>query len=288
MKRENRYGVKSLERDFPTNEACLSFIFNALHQSQCSCGGTYRLITGYRKFQCSKCRFRISPTANTIFHKSDTPLTLWFKALLVFSNAKSGVSAKFIERELEVTYKCAYRILSHIRKALKQDTKPLKGEVEIDTGFFGGKGNAGRNNEKLSEVMAKKSVVTIAVERGGKIRAKVVPNVGVQAIQTFIQENIAGKPTRLFTDSSRVYHRSKLTHDQHSVDHHKGEYVRGKVHVNTVETFIAHLKRSIKGTFKGVSHQHLQSYLDSFVFHYNNRHSDKQRFGALLGALLPA
>jgi transposase len=60
------------------------------------------------------------------------------------------------------------------------------------------------------------------------------------------------------------------------------------VHINTVETFFAHLKRSIKGTFKSVSKKHLQSYLDAFVFHYCNRHSDKARFEALFGALLHA
>ena len=60
------------------------------------------------------------------------------------------------------------------------------------------------------------------------------------------------------------------------------------MHVNNVETFWAHVKRSIRGTHKSVSKRHLQEYLDAFVFHYNNRHSDTERFALLLGTLLRA
>ena len=158
------------------------------------------------------------------------------------------------------------------------------GNIEIDTGYFGGKGNAGANNENLSAVMAKKSAVTIAVERGGKIRAEIVPNAGADTMQSFIERNVESE--RLMTDNSKICKRLDKTLKQYSVDHHKGEYVRYKVHINTVETFFSHLKRSIKGTFKSISKQHLQSYLDAFVWHHNNRHNDKARFGALLGALL--
>ena len=99
MKREQRYGIKSLQKDFPTEARVLEFLFDAQHSRECNCGGSYSLKTGRRQFQCSKCRYQIAPTANTLFHKSDTPLTLWFKAILTFSNAKSGISAKEISKD---------------------------------------------------------------------------------------------------------------------------------------------------------------------------------------------
>src|SRR3990167_3314796 len=151
MSKETKYGVNSLKRDFPNDSACLQFIFDSQHTRKCSCGGQYRLIDGRRQFQCSKCRFQIAPTANTIFHKSSTPLILWFHAIHVFSNAKSGISAKQMERDLEETYKTAWRILNLIRKALKQSDEKLKGDVEMDSAYFGGRRYAGKNNEKLSE-----------------------------------------------------------------------------------------------------------------------------------------
>jgi len=222
----------------------------------------------------------------TIFQKSSTPLTLWFKAVLAFSNGKSGMSAKYMQRELEVTYKCAYRILSLIRKALPQDTTKLKGDVEIDTGYFGGKHYAGKNNELLSVAMSKKSTVIVACERGGRIKAEVVDNASASVMKDFLDRNVEKKATNIMTDSSTIYEKSARGFDRHSVNHSRGEYVRADIHVNTIETFFAHLKRSIKGTFKSVSKQHLQAYLDSFVFHYNNRHNDRVRFASLLGMLL--
>ncbi len=292
MRRQQKYGIPSFKRDFPDNDACFEYIFDAMHTRKCSCGGRYSLMkegtNTKRKFQCSRCRFQISPTAGTIFHKSSTPLTLWFHAILVFSNAKSGISAKQMQRNLEVTYKCAYRILRIIRNMLKQDNVKLKGDVEIDTGYFGGKGYAGKNNEQLSRVMAKKAVVIVAIERGGRVKAEIVSNASSATMTSFIQRNIETKLTSTLTDSSNVYMKSDATHDRYAVDHRKGEYVRGDVHINTVETFFAHLKTSIKGTYKVISKQHLQSYLDGFVFHYNNRYSDKERFSSLIRMLLPS
>src|SRR3989344_7410883 len=108
---KNKYGIRSLNKQFPNDDAVLDFIFEARHSDKCSCGGTYKRKAGRRQYQCSKCRYQIAPTAGTIFHKSDTPLTLWFHAIMVFSNAKSGISAKTMERDLEVTYKTAWRML---------------------------------------------------------------------------------------------------------------------------------------------------------------------------------
>ncbi len=290
MQKIHRYGIPSLKQDLPSHDACIEHIFNLHHARKCSCGGKYTLMKEgakiKRKFQCSICHFQIAPTAGTIFHKSKTPLTLWFHAILIFSNAKSGISALQLQRNLEVTYKCAYRMLRRIRESLKQDDIKLKGDVEIDIGYFGGKGYAGRNNEYLSRVMAKKSVVIVAVERGGRARAEIVPDSTSQTMKSFIERNIQTKTTSILTDSSKVYMKSDLTHDRHAVDHHKGEYVRGDIHINTVETFFSHLKRSIRGTYKVISRKHLQSYLDAFVFHYNNRRSDRKRFETLLRMLL--
>lgn len=287
MTKENRYGLNSFKKDFPTEEACLELIFTSLHSKTCSCGGTYAPLKGRKQYQCSKCRFQIAPTANTIFHKSATPLTLWFHAIHVFSNAKSGISAKQMERDLEVTYKTAWRMLHLIRKALKQDDEKLNGDVESDHGFFGGRHYGGKNNEQLDNAMEKKSVVIAAVQRKGKIKASVIQSYGTLPTEEFIDRNVS-KEARLITDGGRSFSKIGKQYKSHEVINHKKEYVRGDVYVNTIETFWSHVKRSINGTHKVISKQHLQSYLDGFVFHYNNRYSDRQRFSLLLETLLHA
>lgn len=285
MAKDTKYGVPSLKKDFPTDEACLNYVFDSLHSRECSCGGSYKLIQGRKQFQCGKCRYQIAPMAGTIFHKSDTPLTLWFQAILLFSNAKSGISAKQLERELEVTYKCAWRILSQIRKALKQNDTLLRGNVEVDTAFIGGRKSGGKNNEELGKAIAAKSVVTAAIQRGGDMKAK-TSLATANAMEDFIRKHIQKSRTWVLTDKARGYDRMRKDYYIDSVDHGKKQYVKGSVHINNVEAWFAHLKRSIRGTYKSISKKHLQSYLDAFVFLYNNRHSDRLRFEALLGSVL--
>lgn len=285
MKREQRYGTRSLEKDFPNEAACLAFLFDTQHTRECSCGGSYKPVKGRKQYQCSKCRFQIAPTAGTIFHKSDTPLTLWFKAILAFSNAKSGLSAKELERELEVTYKTAWRMLTLIRKALKQGTDKLSGDVEMDSAMFGGRYPSGTYNKYQKQALAAKSVAMGAVERGGSVRALLVPNETAKTHGAFLEANV-DTGARLLTDNTNRLEKVAAAYDRHAVTHSRGEYVRGDVYTNTIEGFWAHVKRSIRGTHKAVSKQHLQSYLDGFVFHYNNRHSDRERFATLLGNVL--
>ncbi|MEK7596868.1 MAG: IS1595 family transposase [Patescibacteria group bacterium] len=237
-----------------------------------------------KKFQCSKCRAKISPTAGTIFNKSDTPLTLWFQAILIFSNAKSGISSKQLADQLEVTYKCAWRILSLIRRSLHQAGK-ISGIVESDQAYFGGKFTVRGDNRRWQQGRNRKALVIGAIERDGEARARMIGHPGSLSTQGFIRINVK-EGSKLYTDSAPAFQCLEQDYNRHKVDHSKKEYVRGNIHVNNVETFWSHVKRSMRGTFKSVSKQHFQSYLDAFVWHRNNRHNGRERFASLLDALL--
>jgi len=280
-----KYGLKQFKKDFPNDQACLQFAFDTLHSKECDCGGEYRAVEGRKQFYCSKCRYQIAPLSATIMHKSDTPLTLWFHALWVFSNAKSGISAKELERQLAVTYKTAWRILHLIRKALKQDGK-LTGDVEMDTAYFGGRFKSGKYNEKQKEAIAAKAVVMGAIERGGKARLLIVPDSTAKTHGDFLAETVSPNAERLMTDKTNRLDNVAKGFNRLSVDHGRGEFVRGDVHANTIDAFWSYIKRSITGTHKVVSKKHLQEYLDAFVFHRNNGGNDKLRFYALLESVM--
>lgn len=277
MAKETKYSIKDLKKAFPDDDACLEFMFDILHSRKCSCGGKYSRIKGRKQYQCSMCRYQISPCAGTIFHKSETPLTSWFHAIWIFSNAKSGISTKEMERHLGVTYKCAWRILMQIRKAVARTDGTLRDVVEMDAGYIGGIG------KKNKIRMENKVPVIVAIQRNGEIRAEVVKNVSAETHQRFLEKHVASGST-ILTDGASW--KSGSLYDRYRVQHNKGEFVRGDVHINRVETFFSHLKRSLRGTHKSVSPEHLQSYLDGFVFHYNMRYSDRHRFDALVGAVL--
>ena len=281
-----KFGLRSLRRQFPTDVACLKYLFKRRHKSRCTCGGRFRLMRHRPKFQCTRCSLQISPTVGTIFEKSRVPLTMWFHVFMMFSNAKSGLAAKTIQRDLEVTYKCAWRMARLIREALKQSDDPLSGVVEMDMGYFGGKGVAGKNLEHLSDVFRAKTKVFAAIERKGRVRAQVVKDGSAKSHKNFLWQNVSTKGTRLMTDGALHLTHGASPYQRESVTHRRKEYVRGDVHVNSTENFWSHVKASVRGTHKAISKKHFQSYLDRFVFHYNNRHSDKQRFEALVDTVL--
>lgn len=285
MARVTKYGIRELHRQFPTSKSCLEFIFDSFHSCTCSCGGIYVIRLKKKLFQCTKCQTQISPTAGTIFHKSSTPLLLWFHALLLFSNAKSGVSAKQLERHLAVTYKCAWRMLFLIRKTLVQTVTKLAGLVESDAAYFGGRKKSGKYNKYQIQAIRAKTNVLGALQRGGNVKVKVVPNFQRLSMSNFLDKNVEQR-TLLLTDGSGHYTCANLIYDRHSVDHHKGEYARGYVHINSMENFWSHTKRSITGVYKKVSRKHTQSYLDAYAFLYNNRHNDRKRFETLLQLVL--
>ena len=89
-------------------------------------------------YACDVCRHQISPLANTIFHKSATPLKTWFEAIFEMSTTRTGYSAKALQRSTGVTYKTAWRMFKQIRSMLDENTGKLSGKVEADETYIGG------------------------------------------------------------------------------------------------------------------------------------------------------
>jgi len=278
----SKYGIRELSRDFPTNKSCLEFVFDAVHDRRCSCGGVFSLRKNRKSFRCGRCKHEIAPLKGTIFEKSSTPLVLWFHAMLLFSNAKSGISAMELKRNLSVTRKCAWRMLSLLRSSLTQGPKKLSGIVEADQTYIGGRSRG----KSMGDAFKAKSLAMAVIERHGEVRVKVIENKGKVSTGKFVTEHVERLGTRLMTDEDQGYIDTDKLYETHMVNHEKKEYVRGDVHVNTVESFWAHVKRCLKGTYKSVSKKHVQSYLDAFAFHYNNAHNDRLRFELLLQLVL--
>jgi len=269
-----KYTIKNLKNDFPTDEACLDFIFKNRWPKGLTCPNCdkkdFYHVKGRKSYAC-KCGYQVSPTKGTIFHKSNTPLTLWFHAIFLMSQSKNGVAAKELERQLGVTYKCAWRMAKQIRLLMSDDDGPLGGKeiVELDETYIGGKAKG-----KRGRGAAKKTPVFGAVERDGKIKTKVVLNVRKLTLMPLIKDMVIDSSV-IVTDESNSYNDvKKLGHLHESINHSKGQYVDGDVHTNTIEGFWSQFKRSVHGTYHSISRKHLQLYLDEFSFRYSHRKSD--------------
>ena len=140
-----RYTIDTFHLEFPDDDTCLDYMFNLAYGNLPACPQCgvveprYYRVRNRKCYACNDCGYQISPLANTIFHKSETPLTKWFYAIYLFSVGKNGVSAKEIERHLGVTYKTAWRMAKQIRLMMQQGGSPLSGVVEADETYVGGK-----------------------------------------------------------------------------------------------------------------------------------------------------
>lgn len=264
------YTFKELQKDFPSDEVCLEYIFK---QKYPNLEGYYP-VKGRKSYVDAQGK-QIHPLANTIFEKSSTPLVSWFYAIFLFSSSRNGVSAKELERQVGVTYKTAWRMAKQIRSLMKDGDSMLSGVVEVDETYFGGK-------DKMENGRKNKSAVMGMVERQGKIKAKQIENRQTHIILNNIKENIE-KGSYLMTDEFKVYTKTpKLGYGRGSIKHGRKHYVRGLVHTNTIEGFWGQLKRSISGTYHSVSSKHLQSYVDEFSFRYNLRQQPQSIFYSLM------
>lgn len=137
-----KYTIRDFQGDFPDDDACLEWLKEYLYPDGIYCS-IDKKITPHHKmkkrksYSCELCGHHVHPTADTIFHKSSTPLTLWFYAIYLMSATRAGISAKQLERELGVTYKTAWRMFHQIRKMMADNEADfLSGKVEVDETYI--------------------------------------------------------------------------------------------------------------------------------------------------------
>lgn len=202
--------------------------------------------------------------AGTIFQDSRTPLPLWFRAAWWLVGQKNGCSAKGLQRTLGIgSYETAWTMLHKFRRAMVfPDRKPLSGLVEVDETYVGGHrpGTRGRGAEGKVVVMV--AVEDKADEGFGRIRLEVVPDASGASLLGFVSRNIT-EGSRVRTDGWASYAGSeRFKHEPTTKD------------LKLAHRVAALLKRWLGGTHQGaVAHEHLQSYLDEFVFRFNRRTS---------------
>jgi transposase-like protein len=147
---------------------------------------------------------------------------------------------------------------------------PLKGTVELDETYIGGK-----RHFKTRTYLRNKQMVLGAIERNGPIRLKVEKrskNISQQFAHEWIKEAVAPDAECLMTDGHPAYFGIEDADTRHeSVDHAHREYVRGNAHINSIENAWSLFKRSLIGSYHKVSAKHLDAYLDEFEWRFNNR-----------------
>lgn len=287
MAKMKPYTLRDLEKQFPDDAACLEWLKNYLYPNGIDCKKCGRVTLHHRaatrpSYCCDRCGNHVHPTAGTIYHKSSTPLRLWFYAVFLMASTRCGISAKQLERELGVTYKTAWRMFKQIRSMLGDDAgRKMYGRIEIDETYVGGK----RRRTATTTGFENKTPVLGIAERDTKtVNATAMPDATAATVMPIIQDRVPSKFTKVYTDESAIYNRlTWLGYGHETVHHSSGEYVRGDIHTNRVEGFWQTVKLGIHGVYHGVSRKYLQSYLNEYTFRYNHRHQEQPMFLSFLG-----
>jgi len=225
-------------------------------------------------WRCLGCKQQYTVRIGTVMEDSRIPLRHWCYAFWSACASKKGVSALQIKRQTGLSYKSALFLMHRIRWAMKDEGPgPLKGIIEADETYVGGKrkgipsGRPGRDSHKTP--------VFALVQRDGKAKVRVVPNVTGRTLKTAIRESVDAASV-IVTDEYASYNGIGPHFDggHHKVCHKDGEYVRGDVHTKTAESYFALLKRGVVGTFHSVSKKHLHRYVSEFEFRWITRDMD--------------
>jgi hypothetical protein len=300
-----KYTDRSLlefQKEFATEHACIEHLKKMRWPNgfQCpKCGHTDAWFIQTRNmFDCKGCRAKISLTAGTIFHKTRTPLIKWYWLIYHMAMDKVGVSISEMQRILEIKdYKTAWLMAHKVRKAMsdRDALYSLAGLIEMDESFFGPKGTTkGRGSERKSTVLCAISLYRDreGEERPGFAHMQVVDNAAADTIEDFLERLGCGMMTKegqqlleaIRSDGWRSYGKASKNKGLH---HFKvilrDPEAAGRL-LPWVHRIISNVKAVIRGTHRGVSEKHLQSYLSEVFYIFNRRFWEKELFDRLVKA----
>ena len=233
-------------------------------------------------YQCAECREQFTVTVKTVFERSKIPLTKWLAALFLMTASKKGVSAHQVHRMLGVSYKSTWFMMHRLREAMRTGgLEPLGGRgkvVEADETYFGraeemhvSPQRKGRPYTKRGKIFNNRPILAL-IERGGSVRSF---HVAVADQATVCLASCArtwpAKATCIPTKANSTIAAMMDVRRHKRVKHTAGEYVRGDVTTNTVESYFSIFKRGMRGTYQHCAEKHLHRYLAEFDFRHNNR-----------------
>ena len=210
---------------------------------------------------CSECKKYFSVKIGTVMEHSKINYRKWAVATYLLATRPKGISSVQLGRDLGIRQSSAWLLLHKLRESWRTLTGPdlMAGPVEVDEVYLGGREKNKHTNKKGQR--GKTAVVGIMDRATGIIRAIPVPETTAARLVEFVESNVA-KGARVFTDENRAYNGLK---NHQTVKRGDGEYVRGEVHINGMESFWALVRRGYNGTFHHIEPKHLHRYINEFA-----------------------
>jgi transposase-like protein len=274
--------INEFRSAFPNEETCRKYLEQTIwHQGRicphCRCQKSWTLSgSSVRKglYECSECGRQFTVTTKTPLHATKLPLRTWLMAMYFMVNSSKGVSSVFLAKWLGVRQKTAWKVGHAVRALMKlhgDAIGPLKGVVELDEKYLGGKPRFVQGVTNPRGKGTRKSCIHVAVQRKGDVKADLVSGDSYSYLVFQVAQSVSPE-AHVMSDQLHAYKaigKKYAAHD--SVNHGSKEFSRNGVHVNTAESFNAILERAKQGVFHYLSKRHLRRYIGEIAFRWNNR-----------------
>ena len=261
---------------YGTEEQCRAAIFTWRWPEGFVCpvcgGGKHSIITSRGTYQCSACRSQASLTAGTIFHSTKLPLLTWFRAIFHMTQTKGGISSLELARRLGVTQNTAWKISHKLMQVMheREGKKPLKGRIEMDDAYLGGKraGKRGRGASGKTAFLA----AAETTDEGKPHRMKLCPVPGFTsaAVAKAVKSMLSSDCT-VVTDGLACFTAVSRQGFTHIPLRTSGNKALQDSTFKWVNTILGNVKNAIVGTYKAISSKHIPRYLSSFAYRFNRR-----------------
>jgi len=239
-------------------------------------GAAYSRVRGrtHPLFQCQACRHQTSLIAGTVMQGTKLPLTVWFLAIYLISQAKTGLSALALMRHLGVSYPTAWLIHHKLMQAMaeREERYVLEGQVQVDDAYLGGErsgGKVGRGSENKVPFVAAVSLS----DDGHPLRIKLtpVPGFSLKAIAQWAQSCLAPGST-VFSDGLACFTAVTAAGCVHQPTVVAGRKPKDLPEFQWINTVLGNLKTSLSGSYHAFDfRKYAARYLAAFAYRFNRR-----------------
>ena len=277
--------ILNITKEFNTQAKCLLYLEKLRWGKTVKCpfcGDTkIRRIKNQRgQYFCKTYKKQFSVFTDTIFEGTLLPLPKWFASIALTLNAKSGISAKEIQRNIGLTYKTAYYTCMRIRIGMLMPDTKMNGIIEMDESYFGGKA---RKRNKIADNRPSLVVpflkrgrgtnrisVAAMVQRKGNVKTQVMEKLNKRNLLAMLKHYASKENSILVTDGFKSYKALEQYIERLEINHSKS-FSKGIIHTNTIEGFWSYVKNGIKGSYKAISKKYLPFYLVEYEWKYNHK-----------------
>ena len=280
IKGENKMNLISVLKKYPTQQACIDHLEVVRWKGKPCCPHCESDHVARKKekkrvgrWNCHDCQNSFNVLSGTVFQGTHVPLQKWFLAIALMVNAKKSLSSCQLARDLELNQMSCWYMQQRIRAAIaSKERRFLNGVVEMDETYIGGKPRRSKDDDDLPKRGrgTKKTPVIGAVERGGKVIAKVVDDLSRFGVLRFINSATDADETILVTDEFPAYKILDNLLARVTINHSES-YVDGDVHTNSIEGFWSHLKRAWFGQHHHYKKLYMPLYIAEACWKYNQR-----------------